>query len=81
VALVCILPFVIPAVIILATGTTNAYLAMFLLTLIPSVGLGFVLYGFMDRMVDYIFGPAPIVAQSFSQVKDQSEMKLYILKV
>jgi len=77
VALVCILPFALPA--LLAIGSTNAYLVTICATLLPSFGGGFVLYGFMDRIVDYIWGPAPNIAQITA--KDQSEMKLYILKI
>jgi hypothetical protein len=54
VALVSILPFVIPALFIL--NTKNPYMALFGLTTIPSIGLGYILYGFMDRMVDALYG-------------------------
>ena len=71
------LPFVFCAVF--AIGSTNAYYVTVFATLIPSFGAGFVLYGFMDRMMDYLWGPAPDVAQV--SLKEQLEMKIYILKV
>jgi len=77
VGLACMLPFVLCAVF--AFGSTNAYWVTVFATLIPSFGAGFVLYGFMDRMMDYLWGPAPDVAQL--SLKEQSEMKVYILKV
>ena len=78
VALACMLPFALPA--LLAIGSTNAYLVTVCATLIPSLGAGFVIYGLMDRVVDYIMGPVNNVVQMPSKDK-QSEMKLYILKI
>ena len=77
VGLACMLPFVLCAVF--AFGSTNAYWVTVFATLIPSFGAGFVLYGFMDRMMDYFWGPVPDIAQL--SIKEHSEMKLYILKV
>ena len=63
-ALACILPFVIPALLFI--GTTNAYIATIFWTLLPTLGLGFVIYGFMDRVVDYLWGTGPGVAKTVS---------------
>jgi hypothetical protein len=61
VGLPLLLPFVIPAVFVI--GTTNAYLAALFYTVIPTTGTGFVLYGFMDRMADYLCGGAKLASR------------------
>ncbi len=60
VALVSILPFIIPALFVL--NTNNPYMALFGLTTVPSIGLGYILFGFMDRMVDALYGRASSTA-------------------
>ena len=54
VGLPLLLPFVLPLVFV--AGTTNPYLALVFYTTLPTLGLGFVLFGFMDRMADYLCG-------------------------
>lgn len=56
VALACLIPFVLPA--LSAYTTTNPYVATIFLTLIPTFGVGFVLYGFLDYMMDCLCGGA-----------------------
>jgi hypothetical protein len=79
-----LLPFVLPAIFVI--GTSNAYLALIFYTTIPTLGAGFVVFGFMDRMADYLCGGSKQVArrkadnnknQSYLELKD---VKLVVLK-
>jgi hypothetical protein len=79
-----LLPFVLPAIFVI--GTSNAYLALIFYTTIPTLGAGFVVFGFMDRMADYLCGGSKQAArrkadnnknQSYLELKD---VKLVLLK-
>ncbi len=54
VGLPLLLPFVLP--IAFVAGTTNPYLALIFYTTVPTLGGGFIVFGFMDRMADYLCG-------------------------
>ena len=54
VGLPMLLVFVVP--VLVARGTSNAYIAMVGYTAVPTFGVGLVLFGLMDRMADYIWG-------------------------
>ena len=61
VGLPLLLPFVLPAVFVI--GTSNPYLALIFYTTVPTLGAGFVLFGFMDRMADYLCGGSKLAAR------------------
>ena len=84
VGLPLLLPFVVP--IAFVAGTSNPYLALIFYTTIPTLGAGFVIFGFMDRIADYLCGGAKLAArrkednnkkQSYLELKD---VKLVVLK-
>ena len=84
VGLPLLLPFVLP--IAFVAGTSNPYLALIFYTTIPTLGAGFVIFGFMDRIADYLCGGAKLAArrkednnknQSYLELKD---VKLVVLK-
>jgi hypothetical protein len=84
VGLPLLLPFILPAIFVI--GTSNPYLALIFYTTLPTLGAGFVVFGFMDRMADYLCGGSKLAArrkednnknQSYLELKD---VKLVVLK-
>jgi hypothetical protein len=75
VGVLLLLPFVIPAIFVI--GTSNTYLALIFYTTIPTLGAGFVLFGFMDRMADYLCGGFKQASRRKSdENKNQSYLEL-----
>jgi hypothetical protein len=67
-ALALIFPFILPA--LYSTNTNSPYAAMIFFALIPSYGLGFVLYGYLDKFMDQCCGGQ---AKMKRRIKDQEE--------
>jgi hypothetical protein len=49
---------------IFGIGTSNPYLALIFNLTIPSLGAGYVLFGFMDRMANFIWGASKLAARN-----------------
>lgn len=52
--------FLVPLLIV--KGTSNVYVALLFFTTVPTLGVGFVIFGFMDRMADYVWGIKSTIA-------------------
>lgn len=73
VGLPLLLPFVLP--IAFVAGTTNPYLALIFYTTVPTLGAGFVVFGFMDRMADYLCGGSKLASR---RKEDNKGSKSYL---